>query len=89
MPKSLPTHRGGFREEAVNLLLSGCRPLRRIAAELGIPINSLSNWGIKLSARRRAARAVSAQPIRWRRSVPLQHEVDYLRRQREILKKRQ
>ena len=53
MPKTHPTYDSGFRQEAVNLLISSQRPLVEPAAEI-------------------------------RR---LQRENEYLRRQREILKK--
>jgi transposase len=96
MPKTHPTYEGDFREEAVNLLLSSGRPLKRVAAELGISANSLRNWRDKALGRGRAAQAVSAQP-NGRSGAPLaepfaeirrlQRENEYLRRQREILKK--
>lgn len=94
-----PTHRiydNDFRQEAVNLLLSSDRPLKRVAAELGITPNSLRSWRDKVLGQGRAAQAASAQP-NGRSGAPLsdpaaeirrlQREVQYLRRQREILKK--
>lgn len=96
MPKTHSTYRGDFREEAVNLLLSSGRPLKRVAAELGISANSLRNWRDKALGQGRAAQAASAQPS-GRSEAPLanplaeirrlQRENEYLRRQREILKK--
>lgn len=65
-----------FRQECVNLLLSSGRGLKRVAAELGISSNALRTW------RDRAPIADAAAEIR-----RLQREVEYLRRQREILKK--
>lgn len=41
MPKTHPTYDSGFRQEAVNLLLSSQRPLKTVAAELGVSANSL------------------------------------------------
>lgn len=41
MPKTRPNYDADFRQEAVNLPLSSGRPLKRVAAELGISANSL------------------------------------------------
>ena len=41
MPKTHPTWGSGFRQEAVNLLISSQRPLKAVAAELGVSANSL------------------------------------------------
>jgi len=95
-PKHHPRYENEFREEAVKLLLSSGRPLKRLAAELGVSANSLRSWRDKALGRGRAAEAVSAQPNG--RSVAsladpaaeirrLHRESEYLRRQREILKK--
>lgn len=96
MPRIHRTYDNDFREEAVNLLLSSGRPLKRLASELGITSNSLRTWRDKALGRGRAAQAVWAQP-NGRSGAPLadpageirrlQREVEYLRRQREILKK--
>ena len=96
MPKTYRKYDNGFRQEAVNLLLSSGRPLKRLAAELGITPVSLRSCRDKALGQGRAAQAVSAQP-NGRSGVPLsdpageirrlQREVEYLRRQREILKK--
>lgn len=96
MPKTHPNYGNDFRTEAVNLLLSSGRPLKRVAEELGISANSLRTWRNRALGKSRAAQAVSAEPkgrseagftdpaAEIRR---LQRENDYLRRQREILKK--
>ena len=44
MPRTHRTYEKDFRQEAVNLLLSSGRPLKRVAAELGISANSLRTW---------------------------------------------
>ena len=85
-----------FRQEAVNLLFSSGRPLKRIAAELGIAPHSLRAWRNKALGQGRVAQDASAQP-NGRSAAPvaepateirrLQLEVQYLQRQREILKK--
>jgi transposase-like protein len=67
MPKTHPTYDSGFRQEAVNLLISSQRPLKAVAAELGVSANSLSTW---------RDRAPAAEIRR------LQRENEYLRRQR-------
>jgi transposase len=96
MPKTRPNYDADFRQEAVHLLLSSGRPLKRVAAELGISANSLRTWRDRALRHGRAAQAASPQ-AKGRSGAPvtdavaeirrLQREVDYLRRQREILKK--
>jgi transposase len=96
MPRTKPNYPADFRQEAVNLLLSSGRPLKRVAEELGVSANSLRNWRNGAFHDGHAAQAASTQS-KGRSGVPiadavaeirrLQREVDYLRRQREILKK--
>ena len=96
MPRTHRNYDSGFRQEAVKLLLSSARPLKRVAAELGVTANSLRAWRDKALGKGRAAEAAAAQP-QGRSGVPLadaageirrlQRENEYLRRQREILKK--
>lgn len=96
MPKTHPTYDSDFRAEAVNLLLSSGRPLNRVAAELGVSANSLRTWRDKALGKGRVAEAASAEP-KGRSAAALaepaaeirrlHREVEYLRRQREILKK--
>lgn len=96
MPRTHRTYDNDFRQEAVNLLFSSGRPLKRVAAELGITPHSLRAWRNKALGQGRAAQAASAQP-NGRSAAPLadpaaeirrlQREVQYLQRQREILKK--
>ena len=96
MPKTRPPYDDEFRREAVNLLLSSGLPLKRVASELGISPNALRDWRNKAFGKGRAAPAVSAEPNGWREATfadpaaeirRLQRENEYLRRQREILKK--
>jgi len=85
-----------FRQEAVDLLLSSGRPLKTVAKELGISAKTLRTWRDIAFGTGRAAKADPAQPG-GRSGAPgadaaaeirrLQREVEYLRRQREILKK--
>ena len=96
MPRTHRTYETDFRQEAVNLLLSSGRPLKRVAAELGISANSLRTWRDRALGKGCGAEAASPQ-AKGRRVAPLadaageirrlQREVEYLRRQREILKK--
>lgn len=96
MPKTHPNYGRDFQKEAVNLLLSSGRPLKRVAEELGISANSLRTWRDRALGKTRAAQAASAEP-KGRSEADftdpaaeirrLQRENEYLRRQREILKK--
>jgi transposase-like protein len=96
MPRTRPNYGNECRQESVNLLLSSGRPLKKVAAELGVSANSLRTWRDRALRNGRAAQAASAQP-KGRSEAPvadaaaeirrLQREVDYLRRQRDILKK--
>ncbi len=96
MPKTHPTYDAPFRQGAIDLLISSGRPLKRVAADLGVSANSLRTWRDLALGKRRGAQAPAAQPP-GRSEVPfadpaaeirrLQREVEYLRRQREILKK--
>ncbi len=91
MPKTHPTYTEDFRSEAVNLLLSGGRPLKRVAVELGVSSNTLRTWRNRAASKGSATQAVGrseaalADPAAEVRR--LHRENDYLRRQREILKK--
>jgi transposase len=94
MPKRIYTNE--FRQECVNLLLSSGRGVKKVAAELGISPNALRTWRDRALSHGRAAQAASPQ-AKGRSEAPvadaaaeirrLQRENDYLRRQREILKK--
>ena len=97
MPTSKPPYREGFRQEAVDLLLSSGRPLTRVAEELGVSDNSLRIWRNLALSQGRAAPTATTKSSRRRSGAPvadpareirrLQQENDYLRRQRDILKK--
>lgn len=94
MPATHPTYDEDFRRKAVDLLISGARPLKEVARDLGISANSLRQW----RDRALGARAGTARPAGSAAPVPaavdaaaeirrLQREVEHLRRQRDILKK--
>lgn len=80
-----------FRSNAVELLRTSGRPLKRVAVELGVSAESLRAWRNRAISRGDAAQAAGrsegapADPAAEIRR--LHREVDYLRRQREILKK--
>ena len=44
MPKTHSVYDAAFRQGAVDLLLSSGRPLKRVAADLGMSANSLRTW---------------------------------------------
>ena len=85
-----------FRQEAVDLLLSSGRPLKVVAADLGISANSLRSWRNRALGNGRVTQVASTQSKDWSAAPVadaaaeirrLQRELDYMRRQREILKK--
>src|SRR5690606_31878774 len=96
MPKTTQNYDPEFRRNAVNLLLSSGRPLNRVAEELGITANSLRTWRDRaIAGGGGGAEAAPGKP-EGRSEAPgggaaeirrLQKEVEYLKRQREILKK--
>lgn len=70
MPRTHRNYEKDFREEAVNLLLSSGRPLKRIASELGISANSLRTWRDRAFGHGRGAQAASPQ-AKGRSAAPL------------------
>jgi transposase len=96
MPSTHRIYDKEFRQGAVNFLFSSGRPLNRVAAELGVTANSLRTWRDRALGKGSVAQAASAES-KGRGEAPLadpageirrlQREVEYLRRQREILKK--
>jgi transposase len=65
----------------VELLVSSGRPLKRVAAELGVCANTLRHW------RNVAVAAAAPGPHGEAELRRLRRENEYLRRQRDILKK--
>jgi len=61
MPPTHPTYRDDFRQEAVNLLLSSGRPLKRVAEDLGITANSLRTWRNRALGNGGVAQAASTE----------------------------
>src|SRR5690606_9022676 len=96
MPRTHANYDADFRRDAVSLLLSSGKPLKQVAADLGVNANSLRTWRDRALNNGLEAKAASAKP-KGRSAEPivdpaaeirrLQRENEYLRRQREILKK--
>jgi transposase-like protein len=61
MPSTHRTYDKDFRQEAVNLLLSSGRPLKRVAAELGVIPNCLRTWRNRAFGKARFSR----QDVLW------------------------
>ena len=85
-----------FRRNAVDLLVSSGKPLKRVAADLGVSPNALRAWRNRRPARNggggsgavgTAGSAAMTGEQLLAEIQRLRKENDYLRRQREILKK--
>ena len=96
MPKPHQNYSAEFRQQAVDLLLSSGRSLKVVAADLGITANSLRTWRDRALGNGRVTQVASTQSKDWSAAPVadgaaeirrLQRELEYMRRQREILKK--
>ena len=87
MPRTRPSYSEEFRREAVELLLSSGRPLKQVAGELGISANALRSWRNRSLGAGRAGGAGADGPQDAADMRRLRRENEYLRRQRDILKK--
>jgi len=85
-----------FRRNAVDLLASTGKPLKRVAADLGVSPNALRAWRNRLLAQNggggsgaagTAGSAAMTGEQLWSELQRLRKENEYLRRQRDILKK--
>ncbi len=95
MPRPSQNYDQEFKEQAVDLLLTSGRPLRQVAHELGTTAATLRNWRNQRLIR--GDQAKDSAQIQTPHKGPLidasgeirrlQREVEYLRRQRDILKK--
>jgi len=87
-PRKHKRYDEAFKRQAVELWLSGSKPVQQIAAELGISDQSLKQWKKKLAALpatglgQRSARQLEEENHR------LKRELQHVSRQRDILKKR-
>jgi transposase len=86
MPPTRPTYSPEFRREAVNLMRSGARTPRQLAAEIGCSAQTLRNWRRQDEADRgeRDDVLTSEERVRLRE---LEREIKTLRQEREILKR--
>jgi transposase len=85
-----------FRQQAVDLLVGSGRPLRVVANDLGVTHNTLRNWRDKVFGKGCITPVTSTLSKDWT-GAPigdaaaeirrLNRELEYLRRQREIIKK--
>ena len=87
MPPTKPAYTEEYRREAVELLLSSGRPLSQVAKELGVSANSLRNWRNQRLGDGSGGVAGADGPQGEAELRRLRRENEYLRRQREILKK--
>lgn len=96
MSKPHGNYTAEFRQQAVDLLLSSGRPLKVVAADLGVNANSLRLWRNRALSNGRGVQVASTKSQDWSAAPVadaaaeirrLQRENEYLRRQREILKK--
>jgi len=85
-----------FRQQAVDLLLSSGRPVKVVATDLGVSANSLRLWRDKALSNGCATQVSSTKSKDWSEAPVadaateirrLHQENEYLRRQRDILKK--
>jgi transposase len=85
-----------FRRDAVELLQSSGRPIKQVARELGVNPNSLRTWRNRIQGHSSGscpgavgdgARAGATPEELMAEVMKLQKENEYLRRQRDILKK--
>jgi transposase-like protein len=80
-----------FKKQSVKLLLQSGRPLKVVARELGISDTTLRKW--RISYNRISSRVTSTDKGKVsrrdleRQIKQLENENEYLKRQREILKK--
>jgi len=93
MKKTSQKYDEEFKRESVILLLSSGRPISQVSRELGVATNTLRYWlnqarvkgNVPDTSGERKGQTPLGDPARENRQ--LRQEVEYLRRQREILKK--
>jgi transposase len=85
MPRTRPPYPEQFRREAVELVRKSGRPIKEIAADLGVTEQSLRNWVKQSVVDQGRAHGLSSEEKEVLRR--LRREVRVLREEREILKK--
>jgi len=89
MPRTHKPYEEEFRRRSVELLLESGKPLTQLARELGVSVESLREWKKRHDAplaRVDAGDGKSALDLQGENQA-LRKELDYVRRQRDILKK--
>lgn len=77
-----------FKANAVDLLISSGKPVREVAADLGVSAYSLYEWRRqRMGGKLKAAASTAIAPTPEEEIRRLRQQVAYLERQREILKK--
>ena len=98
VPRTKPAYSEEFRRDAVELLVTSGRSLKEVADELGVTSNTLRAWRNKASGAGSAGGSrdgrkpgesapVAEGPQGLEEIRRLRRENEYLRRQRDILKK--
>jgi transposase len=89
MPRPSQNYDQEFKEQAVSLLLSSGRPLKRVAADLGIAPETLRSWRDQQLVEGKNSVQLHSSKLNdpAHETRQLRREVEYLRRQRDILKK--
>lgn len=78
-----------FKENAVSLLLSSGRPIKHVATELGITPETLRNWRDRQLVEGTNSVQLHSSKLKdpTQEMRQLRRELEYVRRQRDILKK--
>lgn len=74
-----------FKKESIQYLISSGKTQNQVCQELGLPNGILSRWRKELDQNQ--SETVSLQDVRDKRIQELEREVQYLKQQRDILKK--
>jgi transposase len=85
MPRTRPPYPEQFRREAVELAKKGGRPIKEIAADLGVTEQSLRNWVKQADLDAGRAHGLSSEEKEELRRLRRENRI--LREEREILKK--
>lgn len=89
MPKPPKNYDQQFKKNAVSLLLSSGRPIKQVAAELGITATTLRNWRDRQLVEGKNSVQFHSSKLNdpTQEMHQLRRELEYVRRQRDILKK--
>ncbi len=91
MKKSVPNRQytDEFREDAVNQVIEGGRPMRQVARSLEISAGTLGNWVAEAKTGRQRSKRAPGKPVDELEAEVsrLRQEVARLKLEKEILKK--